>query len=327
MRQYKKPGAHPMRSRGRTAINRLHGILVFLSVAETRNFSETARTLGVSTSAVSAAIVRLEQKLAVQLLNRTTRRVSPTPEGAEFYRRCKQIIADLEQAEISVSRAGVPSGRLRIGMPSALGRMWVVPRLTEFVRAHPSIAIEIVIGDVLAGASSEGLDAVIQVGELPSSRRTVRKLASLDYVVCAAPHYLSSHGVPTKPGDLLSHDCLAYRRPRNGRIRQWRFATKRSTEAIDIGGFMTFNSGEALIAAAKAGLGIAQVAEYYAMPALEDGTLIELLADHQARAYDISVVFAEQKRMAPRLRVFIDFLVELFADPPWRERTGLVPPI
>jgi len=288
---------------------------------ETRNFSETARSLGVSTSAVSAAVLRLEQKLAARLLHRTTRRVSPTPEGMEFYQRCKQIIADLEQAEISVSRTGgAPSGRLRIGMPSALGRMWVIPRLPEFVRAYPSISMEIVIGDFIA-ASNDGLDASIQVGELPSSRLTVRKLTAIDYLVCAAPHYLQARGTPWKPSDLKHHDCLAYRRPRNGRVRQWRFASGRSVGSYDVSGFMTFNSGEALIAAAAAGLGVIQIAEYYARPLLETGKLVEVLSGYRAHAYDISIVFQAQKRMAPRLRVFIDFLVDLFAPPPWAVAT------
>src|SRR5580704_5925836 len=188
------------------SMDRLHGVLVFINVVETRNFSASARSLGVSTSAVSAAVLRLEQKLAVRLLNRTTRRVFPTPEGLEFYQRCKRIIVDLEQAEMSVARSGrLPSGRLRIGMPSALGRMWVIPQLPDFVRAYPSIFLEIVIGDFIA-ASGEGLDASIQVGELPSSRLTVRKLTAVDYVVCAAPHYLEGRGVPAKPADLARHD-------------------------------------------------------------------------------------------------------------------------
>ena len=144
------------------AIDRLHGLLVFINVVETRNFSATARSLGVSTSAVSAAVLRLEQKLAVRLLNRTTRRVLPTPEGLEFYQRCKRIIADLEQAEMSVARSGrLPSGRLRIGMPSALGRIWVIPHLPDFMRAYPSVSIEIVIGDFFTAQSREGLDAAI----------------------------------------------------------------------------------------------------------------------------------------------------------------------
>src|ERR1700729_2272052 len=144
-------------------IDRLHGILVFINVVETRNFSATARSLGVSTSAVSAAVLRLEQKLAVRLLNRTTRRGSPTPEGLEFYQRCKQKITHPEQAEMGGGRSGrLPSGRLRIGMPSALGRMWVIPRLPDFVRASPSVSLEIVIGDFFTAQSREGLDAAIQ---------------------------------------------------------------------------------------------------------------------------------------------------------------------
>ncbi len=262
--------------------------------------------------------MRLEQKLAVRLLDRTTRRVSTTPEGLEFYQRCKQIIADLEQAESSVSRSGrLPGGRLRIGMPSALGRMWVIPRLPAFAKAYPAVSLEIVIGDFLIGSSREGLDAVIQVGEIPSSRRVVRKLTSVDYVVCGAPTYLEERGVPQRPADLKDHDCLSYRRPRNGQIRQWRLARGKSPKACPVNGVMTFNSGEALIAAAAAGLGLIQVAAYYAQPLLETGQLVEVLADHKVHAYDISVVFQPGKRMAPRLRVFVDFLVDLFNPPPW----------
>jgi DNA-binding transcriptional LysR family regulator len=299
-------------------MDRLHGVLVFLNVVETRSFSETARAMGVSTSAVSAAVLRLEQKLAVRLLNRTTRRVNPTQEGLEFYQRGKQIIGDLEEAEISVSRSGrQPSGRLRIGMPSALGRMWVIPHLPEFTSAYPSVALEIVIGDYLTVPHRESLDAAIQVGELPSSRRILRKLATVDYVVCGAPSYLAEHGRPREPADLKEHTCLSYRRPRNGQIRQWRFARGKKVETMASGGVMILNSGEALIAAASAGLGLIQVAEYYAQPDLAAGHLVEVLPEYKTRAYDISVVFQQRKRIAPRLRVFVDFLVDLFDPPPW----------
>ncbi len=299
-------------------MDRLHGVLVFLSVVETRNFSETARSLGVSTSAVSAAVLRLEQKLAVRLLNRTTRRVSPTAEGIEFYQRAKQIISDLEEAESSVSRSGrQPSGRVRIGMPSALGRMWVIPRLPDFASVYPSVSLEIVIGDFLTATHRESLDAAIQVGELPSSRMIVRKLASVDYVVCGAPSYLAERGRPKTPADLRDHTRLSYRRPRNGQIRQWRFARGKSVEQMAAGGAMVLNSGEALIAAATAGLGLIQVAEYYAQPDLAAGNLVEVLPEYKTAAYDISVVFQQRKRIAPRLRVFVDFLVDLFDPPPW----------
>lgn len=300
-------------------MDRLHGIIVFLGVVETRSFSETARALGVSTSAVSAAVLRLERKLSVRLLNRTTRRVNPTAEGVEFYQRCKKIVADLEQAESSVIRSSrLPSGRLRIGMPSALGRMWVIPSLPRFTRAFPSVSVEVVIGDFLTAADREGLDAAIQVGELPSSRMLVRKLAAVDYVVCGAPRYLAAHERLKSPADLNDHSCLSYRRPRNGQIRQWRFARGSTLEKVTPDGTMTFNSGEALIAAAVSGLGLVQVAEYYAQPDLDSGALVEVLPESKARAYDISVVFQQRKSIAPRLRVLIDFLVELFEPPPWR---------
>ncbi len=303
------------------AIDRLHGILVFINVVETRNFSATARALGVSTSAVSAAVLRLEQKLAVRLLNRTTRRVLPTPEGLEFYQRCKQIIADLEQAEMSVGRSGrLPSGRLRIGMPSALGRIWVIPRLPDFVRAYPSVSLDIVIGDFFAAQSREGLDAAIQVGELPSSRMIVRKLAAVNYVVAGAPKYLLERGTPQNPSDLKTHLCLSYRRPRNGQIRQWRFQRGKGTETLTPGGDIVFNSGEALISAASSGLGLVQVAEYYARPEIEAGRLVEVMHGHGAYAHDISIIFQQRRRIAPRLRVFVDFLVDMFDPPPWRRK-------
>jgi LysR family transcriptional regulator, regulator for bpeEF and oprC len=292
---------------------------VFLRVVETGSLSATARTLGVSTSAVSAALARLERKLAVRLLDRTTRRLAPTAEGAEFYVRCKQITADLEEAELIVGRAGrVPSGRLRVGMPSALAAMWIVPRLPEFTGAYPSVSLEVVCSDFVPSTIAEGLDVSVQVGELHASSLSVRRLTSVRYVVCAAPSCLAGRGRPVAPDDLRSHTCLAYRRPRNGRIRDWRFAENGEVREMSVNAAMTFNSGEALVAAAAAGLGIIQVAEYYAWPLIENGQLVELLGEYKTEGHDISVVFPQQKRVAPKLRVFVDFLVAIFDPPPWK---------
>jgi len=307
-------------------MDRLHGILVFLRIVEVGTLSGAARALGVSTSAVSAALARLERKLAVRLLNRTTRRLGVTAEGAEFYARCKQITAELEEAELIVGRAGrVPSGRLRVGMPSALGRMWIVPHLPEFVRNYPSVSLEIVCSDYVPYTIENGLDLSVQVGELHASRLAVRRLAAIRYVVCAAPGYFADRGMPQTPEELMGHACLTYRRPRNGLLREWRFKSGSAVRHVVMNGVMTFNSGEALVAAAAAGLGIIQVAEYYAQPLLESGELVEILADYKAKGYDISAVFPQQQRVAPKLRVFVDFLVSLFDLPPWRkkEQAGL----
>lgn len=296
----------------------LHGILVFLRVAEAGTLSGAARGLGVSTSAVSAALARLERNLAVRLLDRTTRRLAMTAEGAEFYARCKQITADLEEAELSVGRAGrVPSGRLRVGMPQGLGRMWIIPRLPQFVRNYPAVSLEIVCRDFTSQTMDSELDISVRSGELQSSRLAARHLASSMYVVCASPAYLAAQGAPRTLDDLARHDCLVYRRPRNGRLRQWRFRNGGGVRPVPIDGSMVFNSNEALVAAAAAGLGIARVADYYAQSLLESGELVEVLDEYKTGGYEISVVFPQQQHVTPRHRVFVDFLVSIFSEPPW----------
>jgi LysR family transcriptional regulator for bpeEF and oprC len=296
----------------------LHGILVFLRVVDTGTVSGAARGLGVSAAAVSAALARLERRLAVRLLNRTTRRLSLTAEGAEFYERCKHITAALEEAELTVGRAGrVPSGTLHVGMPSALGRLWIVPHLPEFVLQHPAVSLEIVCTDFVPHTMEQGLDVAVQIGELKASRLTVRPLAVTRYVICASPQHLAQHGVPRTPEDLRTHACLTYRRPRNGRIREWLYRSGNATRTMTMQGVMTFNSGEALVAAAAAGLGITQVAEYYAQSHLQNGELVEVLSGYRTAGYRISAVFPQQQPLAPKLRVFVDFLVAIFNRPPW----------
>lgn len=297
----------------------LHGILVFLRVVDSGSVSGAARSLGVSTAAVSATLARLEAKLGVRLLHRTTRRLGLTPEGAEFYARCKQITAALEEAELAVGRAGrVPSGVLRVGMPSALGRIWIVPHLPEFVLQYPAVSLEVVCTDFVPHTMEQGLDVAVQIGELKSSRLAVRRLAITRYVVCASPHYLAKSGMPRSPEDLGQHACLTYRRPRNGRIREWQFRSGSGVRTMTMNGVMTCNSGEALVAAAAAGLGITQVAEYYAQSHLERGELVEVLTPYKTAGYRISAVFSRQQRpVPPKLRVFVDFLVSIFNRTPW----------
>src|SRR5688572_25600356 len=158
-------------------MDRLHGILVFLRVVETGTLSRAARALGVSTAAVSATLTRLERQLGVRLLNRTTRRVSTTTAGAEFYARCKQITADLAEAERVAGRAELgPSGRLRVRLPLTLGRMWIVPQLPEFLRRYPALSVEVVCMDFVPYTMEEGIDLSVQTGELHDSTLAVRRL-------------------------------------------------------------------------------------------------------------------------------------------------------
>jgi len=299
-------------------MDRLHGILVFQRVVEHGTLSGAARTLGVTTAAVSSTLSRLEEQLSARLLNRTTRHISTTPEGAEFYARCKRITADLAEAEMVVGRVGrLAAGRLRVRLPLTLGRMWIVPRLPRFMEQYPDLSIEIVCMDFVPYTIEDGLDLSVQTGELHDSSLAARQLASAGYAVCAAPAYFARHGVPAAPEDLNRHVCIAYRRPRNGRIREWRFTTGAVTRQIPVGGLLTFNRLELLIEAAVAGYGLIQMPDCYVRPHIERGELVETLEKHRAGGYRISAVYRQQQRLARKLRVFMDFLVDLFEPPPW----------
>lgn len=300
------------------AMDRLHGILVFLRVVEHGTLSGAARALGVSTAAVSSTLTRLERQLAVRLLIRTTRRLSTTPEGAEFYARCKQITADLAEAEVVVGRSGqVAAGRLRVRLPLMLGRTWIVPYLPRFMREHPALAIEVVCMDFVPHTIEDGLDMSVQTGELHDSSLAVRRLAATRYVVCGAPGYFAAHGTPQSPEDLNNHTCIAYRRPRNGRVREWRVMTGSVVRQVTINSPMIFNRLELMIEAARAGYGLIQVPECYAQPYIARGELVETLENYKAGGYEISVVYRQQQRLEPKVRVFMDFLVTLFDPPPW----------
>ena len=305
-------------------MDRLHGILVFLRVVENGTLSGAARTLGVTTAAVSSTLNRLEQQLSARLLVRTTRKINTTPEGAEFYARCKRITADLADAEVAAGRAGkVVTGRLRLRLPLALGHMWIVPELPRFMQAYPGLAVEIVCMDFVPYTIDEGLDLSVQTGELRNSSLAVRPLAETRYVVCGAPSYFAARGKPQTLKDLNDHTCIAYRRPRNGRVREWRFETATGVRYHTTNSPVIFNRIELEVEAARAGCGLIQVPECYVQPLIARGELVEVLENHKTGGYHISVVYRQQQRLAPKLRVFMDFLVDLFEPPPWkRPATG-----
>jgi DNA-binding transcriptional LysR family regulator len=297
----------------------LHGIVVFLRVVDAGSLSRAARSLGVSPSAVSATLARLEERLDTRLLNRTTRRLEITEEGREFYERCKKIVADIESAELSVGRAGrEPSGFLRVGLPSTLGARWIVPSLGRFIETYPAVSLEVVCTDFVPFTIREGLDVAVQIGELHDSSLAVRRLADSEYVVCASPAYLRQHGTPAHPDDLAAHRCLTYRRPRNGKLWDWRFRIDGELRTMGVRGIMTLNSNEAIVSAT--GLGIIQVADYYADPSIRRGDLVEILRAFKTDGHVISAVFPKEQPYSPKIRAFVDFLARQFDPPPWTKR-------
>jgi len=300
-------------------MDNLHGILVFLRVIDAGSLSAAARSLGVSTSAVSAALARLEDRLSTRLINRTTRRLHVTDEGREFYDRCKKVVSDLEAAELAVGRAGrVPSGMLRVGMPSALGTNWIVPQLGEFTAEFTSVSLEIICTDFVPFTIGDQMDVAIQIGELHDSSLAVKRLACSQYLLCASPRYLADRAALRDPRDLKNHHCLTYRRPRNGRLWEWRFRLDGTVRTFSIDGVITMNSHEALVSAAATGLGIIQVPDYYAYERIRRGELVELLPDFRTEGHIISAVFAKQQPFPPKVRAFVDFIAHQFDRPPWK---------
>lgn len=299
-------------------MDRLHGMLVFLKVVDQGTLSGAARALGVSTPAVSATLTRLERQLGVRLLLRTTRRVAVTAEGAEFYTRCKQIAADIADAESAVGGAARgPGGRLRVRLPLTLGRMWIVPRLPEFLREYPDLSVEVVCMDFVPYTMEEDIDLSVQTGELHDSSLAVRRLATAGYTVCGSAAYFKGRGGPATPQELRHHTCIAYRRPRNGRIREWRFRSGETVRPTPVSGSLTFNRIELLVEAAIAGYGLIQIPECYAYHAIARGDLVTTLDDYRAGGYQVTAVYRQQQRRTPNVRAFLDFVAGLFDPTPW----------
>lgn len=301
----------------------LNGLRVFARVAESRSFTAAARTLGLTASAVSKAIGRLENEYGQRLLNRTTRSVALTNDGRDFYERCKQLLADLEEAENQLTQSTpAPRGHLRVYMPSAFARKVVLPRLAPLLERHPDIRIDVELGERPLDPAEEGLDAAVRFGPLPDSGMVARRLADAVFVACASPEYLARHGTPATPDDLARHQCLGYTTPWRDHYREWVFSEHGRTVRRQVFGKLNVSSAEALLEAAIAGSGIAMVGAFVAWDAVKAGKLRVVLGDYVAPGVPVSVICPPGRQHSPRVRWFLDLLREIIpSPPPWDEIT------
>ncbi|HLB15694.1 MAG TPA: LysR family transcriptional regulator [Burkholderiales bacterium] len=288
------------------------GMQTFLAFAETAkrgSFAEAARELGLSASAVAKGVGRLEADLGLRLFHRTTRQVTLTSEGHELYARCRRIVDEIEALRDDASGARAePSGTLRLNAPLVLGRMAVVPALAALVRRYPKITLEVGFSDRYVDLVREGLDAVVRIGHLPDSTLVGRHIGDQTVIVVAAPRYLRERGTPRTPADLAGHLCLLFRNPSTGRPRPWQFQERqRSFERMPVSATV-MNDGEALVAAAAAGMGLIQVPDYMAGDALRAGRLVEVLGRYRSAPLPISLVYPSTRRVTPRLRALIEVL-------------------
>jgi DNA-binding transcriptional LysR family regulator len=289
----------------------LTGMLAFVRAAEARSFTAAARSLGISPSGASKAISRLEAAFNVRLLHRTSRSVTLTPEGAAFYERCRQIVASLEDAEQVLSAAHeAPRGRLRVTLPLSLGRLQLARLLPEFLRRHPEVAVEASATDRMVDLVEEGVDVAVRLGRPPDSRLVARQLIVGTLVTCAAPSYLKRHGTPRTPEDLSAHNCARFVVPSTGLVRDWVFRRNRKSFTVPVQGNLTFDHAECLVEAACAGESVIQISSYVTGDAFEDGRLKPILTRFQAESPPMWVMYPQNRHLTPRVRAFVDFLVE-----------------
>lgn len=292
----------------------LNGIAFFVQAAEARSFSEAGRTLGVSASAVGKSVSRLEERLGVRLFHRNTRSITLTAEGALFLERCRRILCEVEAAELELSETRqAPRGRLRISLP--LVSTLVMPSLTGFMRRYPSIELDVDFSDRLADVIEEGFDVVMRTGEPTDSRLMSRPLGNYRLLLVAAPDYLEHHGTPKTPADLAHHACLQHKFPSTGKLEPWPLTTAAQTNEWSLPTSMVCNTSAALMDVAEAGLGIACLPDFMVCGAVKQGKLVPVLDSYIAHKGTFRLLWPSSKHLSPKLRVFIDHMVEhLFAD-------------
>jgi DNA-binding transcriptional LysR family regulator len=283
----------------------------FARVAASRSFAEAARSLGVTPSATSRAVARLEQHLGLKLFVRTTRSVRLTEAGEGFRQRIERALTELDDAESAAfDQRKTPHGLLRIELPLALGVRRVVPLLPAFCARFPDISLEVRSSDRFADLVADEVDVALRVGPLEDVRLIARKVDTSRVVTLAAPAYLRKHGRPRTPEELARHVCLIFRSSNSGRVLAWRFAAgDKQTQLIPERAHV-FSSSEAMLAAASAGLGVAQVLDFSAEAALARRDLVAILRERQAPGPAISLVCRPERAQLPKVRAFSDFIAD-----------------
>ncbi|SNB73976.1 transcriptional regulator, LysR family [Arboricoccus pini] len=290
----------------------LNGIAFFVRAAETRSFSEAGRVLGISSSAVGKSVARLEDRLGVRLLHRSTRSITLTAEGSLFLERCRRILCEIEAAELELSETQqAPQGRLRVSLPLVSGL--VMPALTAFMHRYPAIELDMDFSDRMVDVIEEGFDAVIRTGELTDSRLMSRPLGNFRLLLVGSPRYFAERGTPGTPADLTRHACLQHKFPSTGKFEPWPLRIPDGEAEPVLPTSMVCNTTEVLVHVARDGLGIACLPDFMVRDAIAAGDLVTVLDDFNRHQGAFRMLWPSSKHLAPKLRAFIDFMTtELF---------------
>ena len=304
-------------------MDKLKSLMIFMRSVQQGSFSEAARQLGMDSSAVSRAVLRLEDELGVRLLQRTTRSLTLTEEGDRFYQRCEQILNDLEEAELEVKRSqSIPTGTLRLDLSFVFGKQHIAPALLQFATQYPQLKLNVSFNDRLIDLIEEGIDATVRIGVSRDSSLSMHHLATAYYITCASPQYLAQHGTPATPEELLQHRTINFIYSQTRREAIWKF--EQDGEMIDlcIDSCLQFDNSEVILEAAIGGAGIVQLPKFIAAEAISRGDLQSILQSYVPQVgLPIAVLYPQKRYLSAKVRVFVEFMTELTAQ---LKRSGVV---
>lgn len=295
-------------------MNHLDAVLAFVRVAELSSFTAAAASLGVPKSSVSAAVQQLETRLKVQLLYRTTRRVQLTHDGQAYYERAREMLADLDDMDSMFETSKELTGTLRVDMSVAAARKHVIPRLPEFLDAHPGLSIELSCTDRRVDVVAEGFDCVLRAGTLVDSSLVARPLGHMNMVNVAARAYADRYGVPETLEDLSRHRLIQYNLQFGSKPDGFEYWDGAQYRMIAMGGVITVNNTEAYHSALMAGLGINQSPTSSVRQGLADGSLVEILPQYHAEPLPVALIYPRRRHQAKRVRVFMDWMTDILQD-------------
>lgn len=287
-------------------VNQLPELIAFVVSVESTSFSAAAQSLGTTPSAISRRVAKLEDRLGVRLLQRTTRSLNLTTEGATYYERISRLLRELEEANDGVVSGGKPRGKLTISASLDFGQWLLVQSIPEFLNQYPEIQIDLRLSDRLVDLVTEGIDVAIRLGDLEDSSLIRRHLGRAQFVLCASPTYLKAHGTPETPKDLVHHNCLHY--VFNGQPVAWEFFIDGIWQTISTRGTFNSDNSGALKNAAIAGLGIARLLSFQAHNEVKQKQLKLLFSDQLPSGLIVQAVFTHQRNLSPRVRVLLEFL-------------------
>jgi len=296
-------------------MDRIQAMQIFIRVAEAGSFVRAAETLSLPSSTVTSTIKNLEKYLQIRLLNRTTRRVSLTPEGLQYLAQCREILALIEHTEASLADSNRrPRGRLRVDMPGGIAHFIVLPNLKDFYRLYPDIYLMIGVSDRQVDLVQEGVDCVIRTGGLTDSTLVARPLGRFRWLTCASPDYLREYGIPETPEALSQHRAIHYFSGSGRRTNELRFIRGAEAFSVPVEGDTAVNETGLYIRLCLEGFGLAQLAENVISKNLQQGKLVEVLADWQPPSVPVTMLYPHQRFLSPAVRAFADWVAGLFNE-------------